>query len=79
MKLARRIGAFLRAPATRKGLALEAAWELLRARILTRRGIPAMVYLGLDSARLIFDSPINYSPKCYKIPDGNIYCHWHNI
>jgi len=42
MKLARRISAFLLAPATRKGLALEAAWELLRARILTLR--PATVY-----------------------------------
>jgi len=42
MKLARRIGAFARAPATRKGLALEAAWELLRARILTLR--PASAY-----------------------------------
>jgi hypothetical protein len=42
MKLARWIGAFVRAPATRKGLALEAAWELLRARILTLR--PATVY-----------------------------------
>jgi hypothetical protein len=42
MKLARRIGAFVRAPATRKRLALEATWELLRARILTLR--PATVY-----------------------------------
>ncbi len=42
MKLGRRIGAFVHAPATRKGLALEAAWELLRARILTLR--PATVY-----------------------------------
>ena len=42
MKLARRIGAFIRAPATRKGLALEAAWELLRANLLTLR--PATVY-----------------------------------
>ncbi len=42
MKLARRIGAFFRAPAARKGLALEAAWELLRARILILR--PATVY-----------------------------------
>ncbi len=42
MKLARRIGAFVHAPATRKGLALEAAWELLRARILTLR--PATAY-----------------------------------
>ncbi len=42
MKLARRIGAFVHAPATRKRLALEAAWELLRARILTLR--PATVY-----------------------------------
>ena len=42
MKLARRIGAFFRAPVARKGLALEAAWELLRARILTLR--PATVY-----------------------------------
>ena len=42
MKLARRIGAFVRAPATRKRLALEAAWELLCARILTLR--PATVY-----------------------------------
>ena len=42
MKLARRIGAFVRAPAPRKGLALEAAWELLRARILTLR--PATVF-----------------------------------
>ncbi|MFQ5565844.1 MAG: lasso peptide biosynthesis B2 protein [Paracoccaceae bacterium] len=42
MKLARRIGAFIRAPSVRKGLALEAAWELLRARILTLR--PATVY-----------------------------------
>ncbi len=42
MKLARRVDAFVRAPAARKGLALEAAWELLRARILTLR--PATVY-----------------------------------
>ncbi len=42
MKLARRIGAFVRAPAARKRLALEAAWELLRARLLTLR--PATVY-----------------------------------
>jgi hypothetical protein len=42
MKVFRRINAFLRAPAARKLLALEAAWELLRARILTLR--PAMVY-----------------------------------
>jgi hypothetical protein len=42
MKLARRIGAFVRAPASRKGLALEAAWNLLRARILTLR--PATTY-----------------------------------
>ncbi len=42
MKLARRIGAFVRAPAVRKVLALEAAWELLRARILTLR--PASAY-----------------------------------
>jgi hypothetical protein len=42
MKIARRIGAFVRAPAARKGLALEAAWNLLRARILTLR--PATAY-----------------------------------
>jgi hypothetical protein len=42
MKVFRRINAFLRAPAARKLLALEAAWELLRARILTLR--PATVY-----------------------------------
>jgi Transglutaminase-like superfamily len=42
MSLIRRIGAFLRAPMNLKHLALEAAWELLRARILTLR--PATVY-----------------------------------
>jgi len=42
MKLARRISAFVRAPSMRKVLALEAAWELLRARILTLR--PATAY-----------------------------------
>ena len=38
----RRVSAFLRAPANRKLMALEASWELLRARILTLR--PATVY-----------------------------------
>jgi len=42
MKLLRGIGAFFRAPAMRKRLALEAAWNLLHARILTLR--PATVY-----------------------------------
>jgi hypothetical protein len=42
MKLGRWISAFVRAPAVRKVLALEAAWELLRARILTLR--PATAY-----------------------------------
>jgi hypothetical protein len=42
MKPIRWIRAFLRAPARRKALALEAACELLRARILTLR--PATVY-----------------------------------
>ena len=37
MRYALRLGAFLRAPAARKRLALEAAWELLRARALTLR------------------------------------------
>jgi hypothetical protein len=37
-----RIGAFVRTPAARGSLALEAAWELLRARMLTLR--PATVY-----------------------------------
>lgn len=42
MKLLRRISAFVRAPVSRKILALEAAWELLSARILTLRS--ATVY-----------------------------------
>jgi len=37
MKALRRVAAFLRAPAGRKRLALEAGWELLRARLLTLR------------------------------------------
>lgn len=42
MKPVQRISAFVRAPTKRKLLALEAAWELLCARILTLR--PATVY-----------------------------------
>ena len=42
MRLIRRFGAFLQSPMALKRLALEAAWELLRARILTLR--PATVY-----------------------------------
>ncbi len=42
MSLIRWIDAFLRAPMVLKRLALEAAWELLRARLLTLR--PATVY-----------------------------------
>jgi hypothetical protein len=53
-KLARRIGAFVRAPAARKGLALEAAWNLLRARFLTLR--PATVY-SLALGRLVEADP----------------------
>lgn len=44
MSPGRRLRAFARAPAARKLLAAEAAWELLRARALTLR--PARVYFA---------------------------------
>ena len=54
MKIARRIVAFVRTPAARKGLAFEAAWNLLRARFLTLR--PAKVY-SLALGRLVEADP----------------------
>ena len=56
MKVFRRISAFLRAPAARKLLALEAAWELLRARILTLR--PATVYSPALGRLVEIDPPV---------------------
>lgn len=50
----RRIGAFIRAPAMYKLLALEAAWELLRARLLTL--LPATAYTP-ELGRLVETSP----------------------
>ena len=60
MKLARRAGAFVRAPAGRKRLALEAAWELLRARLLTLR--PATVYTPAFGTLVETEPPVDPVP-----------------
>ena len=58
MRLGRSINAFLRAPAARRRLALEAGWELVRARIDTLR--PARHYtarLGVLNASAVEADP----------------------
>lgn len=59
MSLPRRIDAFRGAPAAQKRLALEAAWELLLARILTLR--PATVYSPA------FGSLVEAEPAAYPV------------
>jgi hypothetical protein len=62
MKVFRRINAYLHAPMTRKLLALEAAWELLCARILTLR--PATVYSPALGRLVETDPPVGALSDC---------------
>ena len=55
------VAAFFAAPAARKRLAIEAAWELMCARLLTLR--PASVYSPALGRLVAHDAPFNGAPE----------------